>query len=310
MTGMFSVKFVSVLNPSMIACSCMAHYAWMLIASTLLSCPSSVPFDQAHQVDLVGDLLWDSQEQIQVQWSTSELLPTQFHEHRSYEVNITLYEFDLERGEYQERTLLANNVANTGRTTVHVPMLRTNPLSPVVPMALKVSTNIGGAATFGMWSPVAFIYLGDVAKMSTNLRWACSKWYLAELEDVHSKANHSRPCPPVESHMLLPGSGFTEVREAADAATNQHYKSFLTFFYRGARKCYRSVEVSSRYVGAEWCAHVHSSTHTHTHTHTHTRTHTHTHTRTHTHTTHTHARTHQLHEHEQRCFYDIQSNFL
>ena len=203
-----------------------------------------VPFNRAHQVDLVGDLLWQSEQPRQVQWVTSEVLPTEFHAHRSYKVNITMYEFDLETGEYRERALLTSNLDNIGRATVSLPVLRKDQASPVVPMAIQVSTNIGGDAFFGIWSPVAFIYLGDADDMSTNLRWACSQWYLAELEeDVLTRNNLSRPCPPVQSHMLLPGSGFTEIKEAADAATSLHYKSFLSFFYQGASKCYHSVEV-------------------------------------------------------------------
>ena len=207
--------------------------------------PHAVPFDQAHQVDLKGDLLWNRRNPVQVQWLTSELLPTQFHGHRSYTVNITLYRLDFESGEYQENALLARNVPNTGKATVSLPS--TEHISTVVPVTLKISTSTGENITFAIWSSVAFFYSGNVDDMSTNLRWACSKWYLSD--DLQSKANLSRPCPAVESHMSLPGSGFTEVREAADAATNLHYKSFLAFFYRGASSCYRSVEVSLKCVG-------------------------------------------------------------
>ena len=217
-----------------------------LVVSSPLLCPSPVPFDQAHQVDLLGDLLLNKNSPVQVEWLTSDIFPTQFRAHESYTVNITLYEFNLESGEYQENTVLEENVRNSGRASVSLLTVRTNQMSTVVPMALRVSTNIDGNITFGIWSFATFMYLDDVAKMSTNLRWACSKWYLAELEDVQSRTNHSKPCPAAEGHMRLPGSGFTEVREAAGAATSVHHKSFLNFFYQGATTCYRSVGVSSK----------------------------------------------------------------
>ena len=203
-----------------------------------------VTTDDASFIELNSeDLLYMSDEGIEITWDQHSLLPQLLTEKQdiSVTVNIQLAEIDIVTGSTRTIANLASDVANSGLYHAVIPSEHKG-ISPAVVQITIANINNGESSLRSLVGHLENVYnqiKGQLAHWSreiyisdgsTVLREQCEEWYKNEPIGIGDDIlERLPPCPPTESRIT---SVFVK-EDCGDA--------FMEFFHPSTVSCYRQI---------------------------------------------------------------------
>ena len=226
---------------------------------------SAVSFTNSFEVYVANeDLIFTSETSVRIQWSPESIFPTDIHGSDMYNVDIELYQMNMDTRKWEMIQCLSSNIENSGSAEVTIPNLSEQTLGVNTPIpedhvSLVViavglsftaprSTILEKLVRLGLrtlkYAPIRYLVKNALKRV------ACEIWSLTQPENIGDEIKRRLPpCPTRMSVVEAPNSGFREERLSSTvnfvgAIQNYPWKTviddaFHTYFHPGTDKCFR-----------------------------------------------------------------------
>lgn len=230
---------------------------------TLLSL--SVNMETAHRVDVTPSpsstsslpLALTGDTTATLTWNPQHIFPQVNPELEPFNVDVLLYTFNVDSAQWEEHSILADNIGNDGSEVVTIPSGVT---SDVLPIAIQVATSLNPSTRFdreglyrelfrsqqrvGIWSSEYYYINPDVAGMGG--RELCQDWNQQEGTGVPtSLVSGSTPCAPTLAQARLASSGLSEIMLRSVYGNSLFSEQWTSTFHSGSTRCFRQATLDS-----------------------------------------------------------------
>ena len=230
----------------------------------------AVSFTNSFEVYVANeDLIFTSETSVRIQWSPESIFPTDIHGSDMYNVDIELFELDMNTGKWEMIRRLSSDIENSGSAEVTIPdlsepMLEDNRQRSGEPVsAVVIGVGLSSAAPRStilqklVQRGLKTLKYAPIRYLAKNLlkRLACEIWSLTQPENIGDEIRQRLPpCPTTLSVIEAPNSGFREEKLSSTVnfvGTIQDYFGttviddvFRTYFHPDTDKCFRQTVTS------------------------------------------------------------------
>ena len=228
---------------------------------------STVPFQRAFEASVKSEEpVFETGTTVSVYWSPQSIFP--LLDQRSYTIDITLREFDMDSKEWMTLATLASDLPNSGEARVTIPELPVveNYEDALTPAVVEV-----GVSSASMTDTKRSLFSNILSRIGqfglrilkqTPMRIAkklirqaaqhvaCETWSLTQTDNIGNQINDRLPpCPCTAEHASTPNSGFKEERLSSIVKVVDQVQDFFdttivddgfrNYFHPGAASCFR-----------------------------------------------------------------------
>ena len=231
---------------------------------------SAVSFTNSFEVYVANeDLVFTSETSVHIQWSPESIFPTDIHGSDMYNVDIELYQMNMDTRKWEMIQCLSSNIENNGSAEVAIPNLseqtednRQRSREPVSAVVIAVGLSLTAQHSTIILEKLVRLGLrtlkyAPIRYLVKNAfkRVACEFWSLTQPENIGDEIKRRLPpCPTRMSVVEAPNSGFREERLSSTVnfvGAIQNYQwttviddAFRTYFHPGTDKCFRQIVTS------------------------------------------------------------------
>ena len=213
------------------------------------------------------DLIFTSETSVRIQWSPESIFPADIHSSDMYNVDIELYQMNMDTRKWEMIQCLSSNIENSGSAEVTIPNLSEQSLGGTIsdnPVSLVVigvglssaalrSTILEKLVRLGLrtfkYAPIRYLVKNALKRI------ACEIWSLTQPENIGDEIKRRLPpCPTRMSVIEAPNSGFREEKLSSTVnfvgtiqnrfRTTVIDDKFRMYFHPGTDKCFRQIVTS------------------------------------------------------------------